>query len=108
MIGFPKHLNTRQDYENCHLLALSGEADKVEMRAAWQRLLDTARVWAFKAAVAAAYQPLANEKVMEERQADGTVKYACFELVDDPSAEINKLLFTVTTVKQKISELEVL
>lgn len=106
MIGFPKHLNTREDYENCHLLALAGETDRAKMRAAWRRLVDTAKCWAFKAAVDAAYQPGADEKVMVEKR-DGVDVYTCFELLDNPQAEIVQLLYTVTTVNQKIAELEV-
>lgn len=107
MIGFPRHLNTRKDYENCHVLALAGEVDRAKMIAAWRRLLETSRVWAFKATVDAAYVPLATEKVMTEKR-DGVDVYTCFELVDDPNAEIGQLLYTVTTVNQKIAELEVL
>lgn len=106
MIGFPRHLNTREDYENCHLLALAGEMDRQRMIAAWWRLMDTAKYWAFKAVVDEAYVPLADEKVMKETR-DGVDVYTCFELVDNPDSEINQLLFTATTVNQKISELEV-
>lgn len=106
MRGFPKHLNTREDYENCHLMALAGEVDRTRMISAWRRLIDTAKVWVFKAAVNAAYQPLANEKVTKETR-DGVDVYTCFELSDNPNAEIYQLGFTVTTVNQKISELEV-
>lgn len=107
MIGFPKNLNTRADYENCHRMAISGEVDRAKMKAAWRKLIDTARVWAFKAKADAAYKPLANEKVMAEKR-DGVDVYTCFAIVDDPNAEINKLAYTVTTVNQRIAELEVL
>lgn len=107
MNGFPKHLNTREDYENCHLLALAGEMDRVKMKAAWQRLIDAAKVWVFKAAVTAAYQPLQDEKVMKETK-EGVEVYTCFELVSDPKAEIVQLAYTTATVNSKIAELEVI
>lgn len=106
MIGFPKHLNTREDYENCHLLALAGEMDGERMKSAWQRLIDTTKVWVFKAVVDAAYIPLSDEKVMKEAR-EGVDFHTCFELIDDPNCEMVKLLYTVTTVNQKIAELEV-
>lgn len=107
MNGFPRHLNTREDYENCHLLALAGEIDKARMKAAWRRLIDTAKVWVFKAVVDAAYQPLENEKVMTEMR-DGVEVYTCFELADDPNAEIVQLAYTTAKVNLKIAELEVI
>lgn len=108
MIGFPKHLNTRQDYENCHQAALDGILDKNLMTARWQALKDGAKYWAFKKAVDESYTPGEDEKVMAEPDMQAEqMKYTCFELLDNPNAEIYQLAYTVTTVDQLMAELEV-
>lgn len=107
MIGFPKHLNSRQDYENCHEMALAGLLERQQMLARWQALLDGARHWIFKETVSESYVPGENEKVLAETDSQGQPKFTCFELADNPNAEIYKLAYTVTTVGQKIAELEV-
>jgi hypothetical protein len=108
MIGFPKHLNSRQDYENCHRMARGGLLERQKMIDRWQALIDGAKQWVFKAVVSESYKAGKNEKVMAEPDMQANkIKYTCFELLDNPNAAIYQLAYTVTTVNQKIAELEV-
>jgi hypothetical protein len=107
VIGFPKHLKTRNDYENCHQLALTGKLDKNIMKARWRNLIYTAKTWTFKSVVTEEYIPAENEKVMVDVNSQTGLKYTCFEHADNPNAEIVALAYT-STVAAKISELEAL
>ena len=109
MVGFPKILNTRQDYENCHTLTMAGKFSKTLMINQWQRLLAGAKHWVFKAVVDSGYVAGNNEKVMVDvNPLTGETKYTCFEYTDNYNAEMYQLAYSSSTINQKIAELEAL
>ena len=109
MKGFPQILNTRKDYENCHTLTLAGNFSKTLMINQWKSLLNRAKHWIFKAVVDSTYIVGNNEKVMVDvNPLTGELKYTCLEYVDNYNAEMYQLAYSVSTINQKIAELEAL
>lgn len=91
MRGFPKHLNSKQDYLNC----LSDYP--TETKAELQRLLDSRFVWQDTAIIE-------NEGITDDAHRvieteDGKIQQ---ELVEDVNAEIFRLGFTVEEVEELI------
>jgi len=107
MIGIPKILNTKQDVLYCVELAKQNEVDKAELKVKLQNLLSDEKVWVFKAEVDASYTPAASEKVMEQKEMEtGSIKYVCYELIDNPNARFLQMGLTKNEILHLISELE--
>ena len=91
MRGFPKHLNSKQDYLNC--LSDYPAETKVEL----QRLLDSRFVWQDTAIIENEGITDDTHRVIETE--DGKIQQ---ELVEDINAEIFRLGFTVEEVEELI------
>jgi len=102
MRGFPKVLNSRQDYEN--IVSDFGYTEKVKR--AYQGLLNTAEKYEFDKELAAESDrtgPEPEYKVMTEEE-EGTEKIVQFKLVDNLDGKIFKLGFTIDEVQEVIDQ----
>ena len=102
MRGFPKVLNSRQDYEN--IVSDFGYTEKVKR--AYQGLLNTAEKYEFDKELAAESDrtgPEPEYKVMTQEE-EGTEKIVQFKLVDNPNGKIFRLGFTVDEVREVIDQ----
>jgi len=100
MRGFPKVLNSRQDYEN--IVSDFGYTEKVKR--AYQGLLNTAEKYKFDKELAAESErtgPVPEYKVMTQEE-EGTEKIVQFKLVDNPNGKIFRLGFTIEEVQEVI------
>lgn len=102
MYGFPKHLNSRSDYEN--IIRDFGYC--AEVKAAYQALLNTDRHYIFDRELATGEQPDGPEpeyRVTEEHMPDGAVKRMQFKLVDNPNSKLKQFGFTAQEVEEVIN-----
>jgi len=102
MRGFPKVLNSRQDYEN--IVSDFGYTEKVKR--AYQGLLNTAEKYKFDKELAAESErtgPAPEYKVMTQEE-EGTEKIVQFKLVDNPNGKIFRLGFTIEEVQEVIDQ----
>ena len=102
MRGFPKVLNSRQDYEN--IISDFGYTAKVKR--AYQGLLNTAEKYEFDKELAAESDrtgPAPEYKVMTQEE-EGTEKIVQFKLVDNPNGKIFRLGFTIDEVQEVIDQ----
>lgn len=107
MNGIPCVLQTKQDYENCHALAMAGNCDPQAMVRHWQGLLATTRHLVFDRVLAAAEPPDGPEPdYLVLVQEDGTRRQE--RLVDNPAAMLYALGYTAIEAEVNIAELEVL
>lgn len=93
MRGFPKHLNSKQDYLNCI------EEFPKETKEELQRLLDSRFVWVATAILEdeeAGIEDATHEIVETE---DGRVQR---ELIEDKNSELIRLGFTVEEVQEML------
>lgn len=95
MIGFPKTLNTKQDYLTC--IDLFPVDTKVEL----QRLLDDRFVWKNKGVIAIGDTPVKDGTHKVQKSVDGTEIHQ-LELIDDDCAKIYRLGFSVEEVENLI------
>lgn len=103
MKGFPKTLNTKEDYEY-----IRANFPKEEWVPSWQRLLDERQNW-FPTGYLDSKEAGATDelhKVSEEMQYDGTVKYVQLELQTDSGCRLKQLGFTVDYVEKAIKAAE--
>jgi len=102
MRGFPKHLNTREDYDLVHAAVLAGELPADKLLAAYDALLNTRQHYVFDRTLAAD-EPADGEepeyRVMVEEQEGGTMQRTQYKLVDNPDARLCQLGFTVTEIE---------
>lgn len=102
MRGFPKVLNSRQDYENI----VSGFGYTEKVKRAYQGLLNTAEKYKFDKELAAESErtgPAPEYKVMTQEE-EGTEKIVQFKLVDNTDGKIFKLGFTIDEVEEVIAQ----
>jgi hypothetical protein len=101
MNGFPKHLNSKNDYENI----VKDFGYTAEVKAAYQALLNTDKHYVF-------IRELADEeaagsepecRVMTTEQTDGTTKRVEFQLVDNENSKLKRLGFTIDEVEEVIN-----
>lgn len=108
MIGAPKHLNTKDDYEYAHAQAVKGKISAAAMRRHWEGLLATRQVYAYDRDLGDTESPDGPEpdyKVITDTQEDGTeVRRQC-KLGPNPGAAIDRLGYTVAEVEAKLEEL---
>lgn len=98
MKGFPKTLNSKQDYQN--IIDEFGYCK--EVKRAYQGLLNTSKKWKFDKLLDSEDNADSgdNYKVMEDEDR-GLVQY---QLVDNPEGKIFKLGFTISEVEEVISK----
>jgi len=102
MRGFPKVLNSRQDYEN--IINDFGYTEKVKR--VYQGLLNTAEKYEFDKELAAESDrtgPEPEYKVMTQEE-EGTEKIVQYKLVNNPDGKIFKLGFTIDEVQEVIDQ----
>ena len=102
MRGFPKVLNSRQDYEN--IISDFGYTAKVKR--AYQGLLNTAKKYEFDKELAAESDRTSPEpeyKVMTQEE-DEEEKIVQYKLVNNPDGKIFKLGFTIDEVQEVIDQ----
>ncbi|SFL93462.1 hypothetical protein [Halanaerobium salsuginis] len=102
MRGFPKVLNSRQDYEN--IISDFGYTAKVKR--AYEGLLNTAEKYEFDKELAAESDrtgPAPEYKVMTQEE-EGTEKIVQYKLVNNPDGKIFKLGFTIGEVEEVIAQ----
>jgi hypothetical protein len=102
MRGFPKVLNSRQDYENM----INDFGYTVKVKRAYQGLLNTAQKYEFDKELAAETErtgPEPEYKVMTQEE-EGTEKIVQFKLVDNPNGKIFRLGFTIDEVQEVIDQ----
>ena len=102
MIGFPKHLNSKQDYEN--IVKDFGYCD--EVKAAYQALLATDKHYVFDRELTDGEEPDGSGpdyKVMSEKSDGGTVRRVQYKLIDNPDSKLKQLGFTVKEIEEVIN-----
>ena len=108
MIGTPKYMNTKEDYEYAHRLALEGQISPAVMRRHWDGLLAHAYCYEFDRNLAdgePADGPEPDFIVMEVEQDDGTVVRRQEKRVRDVNSRLERLGYTEADVQAKIAEL---
>lgn len=103
MRGFPKVLNSREDYDNI----VEDFGYTKEVKRAYQGLLNTAKHYVFDRELGADEEPDGPEpeyKVLEEGQEDGSTLRTQYKLVENPDGRIFKLGFTVEEVQGVIDK----
>lgn len=97
MIGFPKNLNTKEDYEY-----VRKNFQKEEWEKEFQNLLDTVNEWFNMGVLADGDTGTTDDthRVTEDKQEDtGTVTRTQWEYKENPDAKIFQLGYTVEEVK---------
>jgi len=100
MVGYPKHLNTKADYEY-----VRQHFPKREWAPHWQRLLDTREAWLMvrKLAPAEVGQVDKTHKVIENELPDGTTERYQYEFKEDPQCLLRRHGFTVGEVQAALA-----
>lgn len=108
MIGFPKHLNTQEDYLNCRDMVLSGDLNAEPLRVKLQALLDTQKHHVFDRVLADIEKPTGPEpdyRVVEVKKEDGSTERHQFALTDDANCTLVRLGFTADEVNALLAEI---
>lgn len=102
MRGFPKVLNSKQDYEN----VISDFGYTAKVKRAYQGLLNTAKKYEFDKELATESDrtgPSPEYKVMTQEE-EGEETIVQYKLVDNPNGKIFRLGFTVQEVQEVIDQ----
>lgn len=96
MIGYPKHLNTREDY-----LYVKENFPREQWEGDFQALLDSYKDWFFAGTLESAEAGVNDDThmVVDEVHEDGTTSWSQYELKENPAAKIFRLGFTVEEVE---------
>src|SRR5690554_4948302 len=103
MIGFPKKLNSRKDYENI----IKDFGYIKDVKRAYQGLLNTSKHYVFDRNLTSEEEPDGNEpeyKVLEEEQEDETMQRVQYKLIENTTGKIFKLGFTIDEVEEVINK----
>jgi len=103
MKGFPKKLNSREDYENI----VDDFGYCKEVKEAYQALLDSNKHYVFDKELASEDErtgPAPDYKVMKEQQPDETERIVQYKLVDNPDSKLKELGFTENEVQEVIDQ----
>lgn len=100
MKGFPKYLNTKEDYEY-----IRANFSEDQWKPAWQKLLDEQKNWYPTGDLASKEVGLTDDthRISEEQQTDGTVKYIQLEYQDDPGCKLARLGMTKDYVEKVLA-----
>lgn len=99
MIGYPKHLNTKEDYEY-----VKDNFPAEEWKPYYQELLDTQKDW-FPIGEVEESNGITDDthKIVEEKDlTNKTTKYIQYELQDNPNCLLLRLGFTAEEVKAAV------
>ena len=99
MRGFPKTLNTKDDY-----LYVKEHFSAEEWKPEWQELLDTHQVWMPTGEVVSAEAGVTDATHKVEKTEEGDkVTFMQYELQDNPQAKIYRLGFTIAEVEAALA-----
>ena len=101
MKGFPKHLNSKADYEY-----IRNNFPDSMWKPAWQALLDGEKNWFNTGKLESKEDGVKNRshKVVEATNNDNGTEYYQYELQADPNCEMVRLGFTKAEVKAALNE----
>lgn len=112
MVGFPKNLNTKYDFEYVreHLDELGGETAKARLKAEYQALIEGSTCWYPDKELASEAEGVTDDthKVISEQVGTGdeaTTKYMQMVCRTNEDAKIFRIGFTVTEVENLIKSL---
>ena len=95
MKGFPKHLNSKADYEY-----IRSNFDESQWKPCWQELLDNKYQWFSTGNVENGKGVTdATHKVEASKDIDGNDVYTQYEYRENPLCDMNRLGFTEDEVK---------
>ena len=95
MRGFPKHLNSKADYEY-----IRSNFDESQWKPCWQELLDNKYQWFSTGNVEKGGGTTdATHKVITSKDMDGNDVYTQYEYRENPLCDMNRLGFTEEEVK---------
>lgn len=99
MKGFPKILNTREDYEY-----VRANFPAEEWRPEWQALLDTMMDWFYvKELEEGEEAPEGDDYKVEESEQEGKTIRTLYQLQENPTCKLFLLGFTVEEVKAALA-----
>lgn len=101
MIGYPKMLNTKEDY-----LYVKENFPKSEWLQDFKDLLDTRYDWFYESDLADGDEGVTDDthKVVEIKEGDESTKRAQYVLKENPTCRMNQLGFTEEEIKEAINE----
>ena len=101
MHGYPKWLNTKEDY-----IYVADHFDYAQWSPDWQALLDDLYQWQYVKDLASREEGIedATHRVEEVEDADGAVIYQQWEYKKDDHARLYQLGFTEEEVRNKLNE----
>ena len=108
MIGKPRYLNTQNDAELAHQMALAGKIPAGTAIDAWRGLLNGAYCYVFDRNLADTESPDGPPPdfiVLEVEQPDGTIVRRQEKRVRDTNSRMDRLGYTEADVLAKIAEL---
>ena len=100
MKGFPKHLNTKADYEY-----IKANFDRELWLPEYQKLLESYKDWFFIKELESEEEGITDDthKVVVSEQDDKTT-YSQYELQENPNAKLFRIGYTVSEVEQIVNE----
>lgn len=112
MVGFPKNLNTKYDFDYVreHLDELGGDTAKEKLKAEYQALIDGSTCWYTGEEVASVEAGVTDDthKVVTETEGvgdDAKTKYVQMVLKTNEDAKIFRLGYSVAEVENLIATL---
>lgn len=101
MVGYPKTLNTKEDY-----LYVRDNFPKSEWEQDFQNLLDTRYDWFYDSELAEGDEGVTDDthRVVEMREGDESVKRAQYVLKENPTCRMNQLGFTEDEIKKILED----
>lgn len=104
MQGFPNHLNTLVDFDNCQQMALAGQLDRAILAQKYQNLLDNRQAWVSHEIVAPDYETEDGERVITEDR-DGETVHTLQRLEDDPASLFARVGLSEAEIQARMAEL---
>lgn len=99
MKGFPKNLNTREDYEY-----VRANFTAEEWKPEWQALLDTMSDYFFvKTLEEGEEAPEGDGYKVQESEQDGVTTRSLYQLQENPACKLLRLGFTKAEVKEALA-----
>ena len=91
MVGFPKHLNTKEDY-----MYIKENFPTEQWKPYWQALLAESKNWFCVGTLKSKDEGMedSTHKIVESESMDGGTEYYQYEYKDDPASDFFRLGFT--------------
>lgn len=104
MQGFPNHLNTLADFDNCQQMALTGQLARAILAQKYQNLRDSRQAWVSHETVAPDYEAEDGERVITEDR-DGETVHTLQRLEDDPASLFARVGLSEAEIQARMAEL---